>query len=451
MSYFERIDCPLIASAPHGEATAASAVARPSTSLGHAGTTRRTSLGRRPETAVRPASSYTVFEGAVPMTPSSVFSETAARPAIPFTPSESTIQPFTPFPSTATHCGIYTPHSITAEASDRRVSEPKISGNEFLVPERPRQFSDHQTTLQRSFTSPHNSKVHRPPSARDVTPLPTITEHNNLALIDRHSSSSIAEKISFRSISAPHGEQESDSSGMNDAIQPTSVGPHIFFSGPLCPPPSTGALTPTPRPMTAPMQPFEDTLSDMVPPRRELPFARSGSSKLSRPTSSSQDLPPLPKPRLAGDKTEHAKAHDSSVQVPLNDTAKLRPDQASTKRPASAKEKAGAKRPMTAPRSTPVSEPFRPELLEQRASNPLTRNERAVQQAPLSVESLAALLEPLDSPSSNKENLAQYASQPHDVRAEAVEALIAQMLDDENFTTLCEDVVGCWKRIGLER
>ena len=48
-----------------------------------------------------------------------------------------------------------------------------------------------------------------------------------------------------------------------------------------------------------------------------------------------------------------------------------------------------------------------------------------------------------------KELRAEYAKQSDEARAEAIDNLICECLEDENFIKLAEDVEGAWKRIGL--
>lgn len=53
-------------------------------------------------------------------------------------------------------------------------------------------------------------------------------------------------------------------------------------------------------------------------------------------------------------------------------------------------------------------------------------------------------------PASAKEDLAAYAALPHQTRMAAMEGMIIAAIEDDNFATLCEDVYGSWKKIGLE-
>jgi hypothetical protein len=50
-----------------------------------------------------------------------------------------------------------------------------------------------------------------------------------------------------------------------------------------------------------------------------------------------------------------------------------------------------------------------------------------------------------------KENLAHYAEMSYEERMAVIEKLIVDGVTDDNFATLCEDVFGCWQRIGFGR
>jgi len=52
-------------------------------------------------------------------------------------------------------------------------------------------------------------------------------------------------------------------------------------------------------------------------------------------------------------------------------------------------------------------------------------------------------------PQSAKEQLAEYAQQSDEDRAKAIDNMICECLEDENFIKLVEDVEGAWRRIGL--
>lgn len=56
---------------------------------------------------------------------------------------------------------------------------------------------------------------------------------------------------------------------------------------------------------------------------------------------------------------------------------------------------------------------------------------------------------PPQPPQTAKELLAEYAKQSDEARAKAIDNLICEYLEDENFVKLVEDVEGAWRRIGL--
>ena len=53
--------------------------------------------------------------------------------------------------------------------------------------------------------------------------------------------------------------------------------------------------------------------------------------------------------------------------------------------------------------------------------------------------------------SADQDALAGYAALNYEERMAVLEKLILDGVNDENFITLCEDVQGCWQRIGLGR
>lgn len=51
--------------------------------------------------------------------------------------------------------------------------------------------------------------------------------------------------------------------------------------------------------------------------------------------------------------------------------------------------------------------------------------------------------------SNNKENLAAYASLPNEERRAVLENSVLELINDDGFAQLCEDLYGVWQRIGL--
>ncbi|KAF2804712.1 uncharacterized protein BDZ99DRAFT_525536 [Mytilinidion resinicola] len=164
------------------------------------------------------------------------------------------------------------------------------------------------------------------------------------------------------------------------------------------------APTSTSRPFTAPESQM-DSLLQMIPPRRELPFRRDGSQAGSSRPSSSIDLPPLPRPSFS----ERNRNATEPSQVPK---------QASDRPSASASASGNTRQ---APPSAASS------------------IDRVVAQ--ISAE--------VTSSSGSTHNLASYATQAVDDRETVISDWMMQHIEDDGFMTLCEDVLGCWRRIGL--
>jgi len=160
---------------------------------------------------------------------------------------------------------------------------------------------------------------------------------------------------------------------------------------------------PTQRPFTAPDSQLESLLA-LVPPRRELPFRKDGShAGSSRPSSSSVDLPPLPRPSFSEKPTKST--GDSQA-------AKTPPDLSAV--------------PLSINSSTGQAPSFAASSMD-----------RVVAQ--ISAEAT----------SSSTDSLASYAAQSANERSTLISDWMMQHIEDDGFMTLCEDVLGCWQRIGL--
>lgn len=254
--------------------------------------------------------------------------------------------------------------------------------------------------------------------------------------------------------------------GPYHAVASTSVASHISPGAHGFPQPGPPVPTyiPQHRPSTAPLEALEQDLSAMIPPRRELPFSRPSSLK-GRRTSFALDLPPLPKPKMRGQTTpkESSLQREPAVKTKNNEA----PD-APQKRPASSDPKASIKQDVKPPakrrakstKSKANEVPQIPSSVTLCSSPPKKSEENTItgavapqqQQQPPSVLGVLNLLsaahERLDA---TTESLARYVTQPRQVREHAVEALVLQLLQDENYCALVEDIEGCWRRIGLER
>ncbi|KIW04194.1 hypothetical protein, variant [Verruconis gallopava] len=266
--------------------------------------------------------------------------------------------------------------------------------------------------------------------------------------------------------------------------------PAISGHGSTCSPSSRIALMERPS-TTSKMTivQLDSDLSAMIPPRRELPFKRPESRQsafsrdrsASRP-SSSADLSALPKPNFIEpapiESVMPTRKHGTSAE---NDLTRNLAEGETKKRYADTKEAtsldvdaAGAERPNTATSTQSKRIRLAKETgirLSTSLSTPSASN-NVSDDAPMTSEKAAGtnnitdnLRNALDrvgsamTPTSpqiacqhlEKENLASYAGMPYEERMAVLEKLIVEGVADENFITLCEDVFGCWQRIGLGR
>ncbi|KAL9069940.1 MAG: hypothetical protein Q9157_005995 [Trypethelium eluteriae] len=219
------------------------------------------------------------------------------------------------------------------------------------------------------------------------------------------------------------------------------------------------------RPATAPLEHYLDYLNKSIPPRRELPFksslngpntSSSGKGPGSRSSSAAVELPPLPTPKILPDgkqssspcvKSRNRAGRRSKGIQPVRDVPNIGDNIIQSTYQADSN-------PATS--STHVSDTaYTPTLSSNRAplqestSNEMRRNERQVlsdisktNQGPVHAEALTA---------EDKDSLARYASQSEEDRMEALESMICDLINDDDFLKLSEDAESCWRRIGLTR
>ncbi|KAF2398710.1 hypothetical protein EJ06DRAFT_583362 [Trichodelitschia bisporula] len=223
------------------------------------------------------------------------------------------------------------------------------------------------------------------------------------------------------------------------------------------------------RPSTAPIQ----QAPSMLPPRRLLPFQKPGSnykghsnagSSSSRPPSSGYPLPPLPIPSFVNKPSPKGTPPTSKRAQAEPRVGKTTPAGSSiwsnygkansaTKPPPSA-----GSEPIT---GTPPSKEhnFRssPPLNLNRMAQPKPPNEDTSTPSELVVEGDVSSAQDQVGAESLKlidrsmtGDLAEYAALPYAERMSMVESMIIELAADPDFLTLCEDVNGCWQRIGLE-
>ncbi|KAK4975673.1 hypothetical protein LTR66_010918 [Elasticomyces elasticus] len=178
--------------------------------------------------------------------------------------------------------------------SQSYLSEPTTA--DAVVPQRPpsshlyrSSTMTHHHQQQDMFPSLHPAVVtpsaaERPSSSFSSSLLPTVPKGDGqFSPADRRPDTAASmPPPSFKPPLSTPNEQRSSSLGG-------------FSSDPVWQPSSETELPPSQRPWTAPASQIPETLTHLIPPRRELPFKRPGSS--SRPSSSAA-LPPLRRPTL---------------------------------------------------------------------------------------------------------------------------------------------------------
>ncbi|KAL9047005.1 MAG: hypothetical protein Q9214_000313 [Letrouitia sp. 1 TL-2023] len=226
------------------------------------------------------------------------------------------------------------------------------------------------------------------------------------------------------------------------------------------------------RPVTAPL-----TLSQLIPPKRELPFPKLvPKSAVQRQedlleiqtTEQTIGLQSLEKKTKVQHKAiaKNTNAKVSSLkslntgsspptasESPLIDPTLVKPPIAPIKQ--------APKRPPT--RAPPNSPPHNKKKLAS-PSKPVATLEAKSQTEPFANISPEEYMDRLNGwvrkcrafPTSispqmldDREQLAKFSALPDDERLKVIDDMIVQCLDDENFVKLVEDVERCWKRIGL--
>lgn len=205
------------------------------------------------------------------------------------------------------------------------------------------------------------------------------------------------------------------------------------------------------RPWTAPVSQVEDTLTQLVPPRRELPFQRTSTlqkatgicsiENSSRPSSSTADLPPLPKPNfvkdLARTTTRPTITHYQSCNG-YDGQQRGDPNGQQAHLPASDNSRGSAKERLSA----------RSDLQYSSIVRPSTSNATADLSETAYLDRIIARIS-AEATSGDTENLAAYTTLPTDERRTVINDWMMQHIEDDDFLTLCQDVWGCWRRIGL--
>ena len=205
------------------------------------------------------------------------------------------------------------------------------------------------------------------------------------------------------------------------------------------------------RPWTAPVSQVEDTLTQLVPPRRELPFRRTSTlqkatgicsiENSSRSSSSTADLPPLPKPSFVKDfartTTRPTITHYQSCNG-YDGQQRGDPNRQQAHPPASDSSRDSTKQHLSA----------RSDLQYSSIVGPSTSNATADLSETAYLDQIIARIS-AEATSGDAGNLAAYATLPADKRRMVINDWMMQHIEDDDFLMLCQDVWGCWRRIGL--
>lgn len=270
--------------------------------------------------------------------------------------------------------------------------------------------------------------------------------------------------------------------------------------GSIMRPPSSAPEMQADRPMTAPL-----SLSQMLPPKRELPFPKKKDKAKAIPKepeeqpllSSSDPLqrtitPPAPaKQRKSRAKPKNpnlpvassapngkAKASEPEYRSSQPETSSAPTLVESIYEPSSAAHETSTSDkqseahiptsdtlvPSSPPPSAKNGSSTAPKKAPKQASKTAASKKKAQEQGPKIFEDAAPneIMDRLDHwvrryqdlpipqrPETASENLAAYAAQPEETRMAVIDDMIVECLGDENFVKLVEDVEKSWKRIGL--
>ncbi len=274
--------------------------------------------------------------------------------------------------------------------------------------------------------------------------------------------------------------------------QPSRSDPSVGFASDLYQNNSQDHHIPLQRPLTAPTIHNELSLSQIIPPRRELPFKRTSTVQHAKEASdslrlarSAVDLPPLPKPTLVEDTASNrhtSTAYHSTYYQPggtPSGTANpsIREGISLPLSTATAEQQVHAKPGSKTTRlDSPLQETCAPNVTSypttslfeqaQPASTPVFANHPAdagtddthtrPDQASstnlrVAVDRISAIFMQGGQFSGGKEraNLKEYSSQTYEERQATLNDIFVSHIMDEDFLALCEDVESCWTRIVL--
>lgn len=355
-----------------------------------------------------------------------------------------------------------------------------------LIPERPT-----ASQLYRAYTTPSEQ-------SRSQFDIPDIACPAAPATVERRSSMS-----QITDLEAIRTAVEQDANPMMHGIpafaEPTLQDPKSNSGGSSTfPLPSTTFFSSDPtqprpqsaRPSTAATTSYPDTLEHEMPPRRELPNYRAGTSSnakggsdnsSSRPQSA-LELPPLPVPTVK--KAGSATSRTGSSTSPVKKLGPLRPSVASSTKKSTAEEPSGRpgtvagvvnqhpdpEKPSTRQTSPQTTKPksmnellYGQKTLTERSPNSnkvprvnsLADAPHEVVSPPVTAESSPTktanppVIGALSTQHPDAASLQGYAEQSPPDRQTMMEEFFASNWENEDFIALCDDVENCWRRIAL--
>ena len=216
-------------------------------------------------------------------------------------------------------------------------------------------------------------------------------------------------------------------------------------------------LPPPPPQTTAPSSSKGKGKKQSAPPKTApMQQKKSHILRSSDPSPASNDAsaepPPVPQeePRLEQRGTVQSISGNSSAQPPIiNDAMSIDPSDGAV-----GKDKGKGSEPLSEPLSENIPvfpgkyaqffEKITPEECQDRLDAWL-RNYKNVAVPTAPAAPVRHVL-----PAEEREQMARYAAQPEEVRLEIIDDMIMEMLEDDSYVALAEDLAKSWKRIGLD-
>ncbi|GAQ03361.1 hypothetical protein ALT_0682 [Aspergillus lentulus] len=189
------------------------------------------------------------------------------------------------------------------------------------------------------------------------------------------------------------------------------------------------------------------TLSQLLPPKRELPFSKPP-AKRSRTTAKEPSTTPQSQPLSAGDQIPTTTENDAAAPPSSQAPATKRPTpRRRTATPGALKRSITSVPPLTLTEEPPTQPIQTINSLAQPATIPRTQQRSTEQQ--LMFESSNNIVHRREQQDPTAADLSSYLSAPTQERTARLENWICQNLENDGFIKLCQDVEGIWRRIAF--